>query len=119
MPENREILLFTRFAGHYTTIIISCAPAISSFCHNLFRSSLVYRRIQSGLSLSWVRRPSSTHERNPVCSKEPIRLPIIRDNNGYYELSDAKDIKPCIETRSSNTKDISQMGIPTNPASID
>ncbi|KAL8950865.1 MAG: hypothetical protein Q9222_003119 [Ikaeria aurantiellina] len=78
----------------YITIIVSCAPAISSFWMNTFKKSALYASIRSGLKGSWSSRWMMSKATSDCATDGPVPQPgslsgSYKGNDGYYELDDA------------------------------
>lgn len=86
-------LTFCRFVEGYITIMVSCAPAMSSFWANTITKSALYSSLRSGL-FSWsTRRTSSKGTNDTSLIKAEKQTPHSgsslsnsKDSKGYYEL---------------------------------
>ena len=82
------------FVEGYVTIIVSCAPAASSFWVNHFIKSKTYSVLRSGLRLllstrSKVSKPTSLKSRENRVPRSEFRANIVRGKNSYIELEDS------------------------------
>ncbi|KAL8882839.1 MAG: hypothetical protein Q9198_000228 [Flavoplaca austrocitrina] len=78
------------FAEGYTTIIVSCAPAMSSFWMNIFTKSAIYSRLRSGSFFSWHTRGATTEATSlPRAQKQAgSSMNQEKASSGYHELQE-------------------------------
>lgn len=110
-----RLLMVRRFVEGYTTIIISCAPAMSSFWVNIFSKSAFYSRLRTGfysLSGPW------TSQKDGSFAKSQKQLPHSGspadnavDSHGYYELRDMRYSSPSKPTITSDHQPFDRQGI--------
>lgn len=108
----------------YVTIIVSCAPAMSSFWANIFTKSAFYSNFRSSFLFSPSTRLASTKNASPTDLQRQLPYPgspshLVHDSNGYYELHDGAYSKPQADISSSGERSSGEMGIITKSTTID
>ena len=87
------------FVEGYVTIIVSCAPAASSFWANYFTKSEVYSVLKSSLRLlisthSKVSRATSSNSHESRVPRVEFRTNLVHGKNSYIELENSANQGP-------------------------
>ena len=119
----KQTNLLFRFAECYVTIIVSCAPAMSSFWLYTFTKSAFYSSVRSSSLFSRASRSTVTKSSSPSALQKQSPYPgsssnLANNSNGYHELYDGAFSKPDTDIRFSGKQPSGDQGIITKSTTI-